>query len=302
VQLELELRGAGGEPVDLRRTVDSHGLTSLPPFKLDAEASTIEATLRLPRSKPRVVRVSPGRRGFAAVTVLGPAAGAETIASVTRATEHVLRLDEDLSPFYEKAATDPKLAWAAEGAGRMLRSQTVFEDVARTICTTNCTWSATTRMVTALVEHLGEAAAGSRPGRPLGIAFPTAAAMAEASDAFYRDVARAGYRGSYLRKLAADVSDGSLDLEALLDPELPDEEAERRLLALPGVGPYAAAHVMTMSLGRYRKLILDSWTRPKYAALHGRRAISDATIQRRFRRYGRYAGLAFWLTVTADWA
>ena len=77
-------------------------------------------------------------------------------------------------------------------------------------------------------------------------------------------------------------------------------EVAARLLALPGIGPYAAAHVMHM-LGRYSRLILDSWTRPKYARLNGRKA-SDATIDRRFRRrYGEWAGLAFWLYVTSDW-
>jgi hypothetical protein len=55
-------------------------------------------------------------------------------------------------------------------------------------------------------------------------------------------------------------------------------------------------------LGRYSRLILDSWTRPKYARLRGsRRPVSDAGILRRFRRYGRYAGLAFWCYVTSDW-
>ena len=72
------------------------------------------------------------------------------------------------------------------------------------------------------------------------------------------------------------------------------------LLALPGVGPYAAAHIMMM-LGRYSRLILDSWTRPKYARLTGRRACDDKAIVRRFRRYGNYAGLAFWLFLTRDW-
>jgi hypothetical protein len=43
-----------------------------------------------------------------------------------------------------------------------------------------------------------------------------------------------------------------------------------------------------MLLGRYSRLILDSWTRPKYARVNGRKA-SDGTIERRFRRYGRYA-------------
>ena len=29
--------------------------------------------------------------------------------------------------------------------------------------------------------------------------------------------------------------------------------------------------------------------------------MKDATIERRFRRYGPYAGLAFWLLLTRDW-
>jgi N-glycosylase/DNA lyase len=175
-----------------------------------------------------------------------------------------------------------------------MRSPTVFEDVVKTICTTNCAWSGTVRMTSALVEQLG---AESERGRR---AFPTPEAMAEAPESFYRDVARAGYRGAYLRSLASSVAAGELDLEALqADSDLPDDEVEARLLALPGVGPYATAHVM-MLLGRYSRLVLDSWTRPTYAKLNGRKA-SDATIARRFRRYGRYSGLAFWLYLTEGW-
>ncbi|HEX6844684.1 MAG TPA: Fe-S cluster assembly protein HesB, partial [Actinomycetota bacterium] len=75
---------------------------------------------------------------------------------------------------------------------------------------------------------------------------------------------------------------------------------ERRLLGLPGVGPYAAAHIL-MTLGRNSRLILDSWTRPTYAARLGKQRVADTSIERRFRRYGPEAGLAFWLFVTEDW-
>jgi 3-methyladenine DNA glycosylase/8-oxoguanine DNA glycosylase len=151
-------------------------------------------------------------------------------------------------------------------------------------------------MTTALVEHLGIEAPGGRR------TFPTAASMAAANEAFYRDVVRAGYRGPYLRKLATDVAEGMVDLEELNDPTLPDEEAAARLLGLPGVGPYAAAHVMLTSLGRYSRLVLDSWTRPTYGKLSGARSsLKDATIERRFKRYGEWAGLAFWLYLTRDW-
>ena len=283
---ELELVGAGGEPVDLRRTLASHGVADLPPNAIDEEAWTLTTTLALPHGAA-TVRVRPGGRGHARIDGSGPSAGA------LDAIRHMLRLDADLSAFYAVARADDGLAWVARGAGRMMRSPTVFEDVVKTICTTNCAWSATVRMTTALVEHLGAEAPDGRH------AFPGAAAMAEAGDDFYRDVVRAGYRGAYLHALALAVAEGALDLEALNDPELSDDEVAERLLALPGCGPYATAHMM-MLLGRYSRLILDSWTRPKYARVNGRRA-ADRTIERRFRRYGDYAGLAFWLYLTRDW-
>jgi N-glycosylase/DNA lyase len=295
---EFALVGAGGERVDLWRTIMSHGVVELPPMRIDENRRVLEATLATAVG-PRTVEISAGRSGYAQLLARGPEPTSSQVAELLAAVRHVLRLDEDLSEFYALAAADPELAWAAEGAGRMVRSQTVFEEVVKTICTTNCAWSATVRMVGALAEHLGEPAPDAPPAGPLGRAFPTPAAMAEASEAFYSDVVRAGYRGAYLRSLAASVAEGALDLEQLASPDLDDAEVAERLLALPGVGPYAAAHIM-MLLGRYSRLILDSWTRPKYARVNGRKA-SDKTIERRFRRYKRYAGLAFWLYLTRDW-
>jgi 3-methyladenine DNA glycosylase/8-oxoguanine DNA glycosylase len=151
-------------------------------------------------------------------------------------------------------------------------------------------------MTAALVDNLGiKAPGGART-------FPSPEAMASADETFFKDVIRAGYRGPYLRQLASDVADGAIDLEALNDRDLPDDEVAARLLALPGVGPYAAAHIMLTSLGRYSRLVLDSWTRPTYARLAGARsALKDATIERRFKRYGEWAGLAFWLYLTRSW-
>jgi N-glycosylase/DNA lyase len=303
-RVELPLVGAGGEKVDLWRTIVSHGIASLPPARIDEDARVLELTLPVKGGRPHTVIVTEGDGGHAVVTAIGAAPSPRRADKVVAGIEHVLRLEEDLSDFYALVEDDADLSWATEGAGRMIRSPTVYEDVVKTICTTNCAWSATERMVGALVEHLGEPAAGAPTDGPYGRAFPTPVAMASAGEDFYRQVVRAGYRGPYLISLASSVAAGTIDLEKLsaLGPdELPDDEVVARLLALPGVGPYAAAHVM-MLVGRYTPLILDSWTRPTYARLNGGRAVKDATIERRFRRYGRYAGLAFWLYLTRDWA
>ena len=296
---DLPLVGPNGEPVDLARTIMSHGVADLPPARVDEESVAYETTLALAvPARPRTIRIAAGGAGVARVEVRGPRLGARAGGALLDTVRRMLNLDEDLSGFYAVAAEDPELAWAARGAGRMLRTPTVFEAVVKTVCTTNCAWTATVRMVRALVEHLGEPAVGSGAH-----AFPSPEAMAAAPESFYRDVVRAGYRSAYLRSLAASVADGSLDLEQLGDGsgDLSDDEVAARLLALPGIGPYGTAHMM-MLLGRHSRLVLDSWTRPKYARVVGaRKALADRTIERRFRRYGPYAGLAFWLYLTRDW-
>jgi len=301
--LELPLIGPGGEPIDLRRTLASHGFADLAPMHPDEETGTLDLTLRVPRGSPRRLRIGPGAPGHLRAEIAGRPLAAPTVAAITSGITRVLRLDQDLSGFYELVRDDPDLSWATGGAGRMLASPTVFEDVVKTICTTNCSWSLTTTMVRALVTHLGEPPAGLAHD-PATNAFPTPAAMAAQPESFYREVVRAGYRAPFLRTLAAQVAAGDIDLERLAeaDPtELPDAELEATLLRLPGVGPYAATHI-AMTLGRTSHLILDSWTRPTYARLTGRRAVpADRTIVRRFARYGEHAGLAFWLFLTRDW-
>jgi len=301
-RLELRLRGPRGEPVDLWRTLVSHGFHELAPTSLDEATRTLSLTVRVPRGKPRRVAISAGRRGYARVDISGAVPAAAARDAITDTVARVLHLDQDLSAFYAIAANDPQLSWAATGAGRMLRSTTVFEDVVKTLCTTNCSWGLTVTMVNALVTNLGDAPAGER--NALHSAFPTADVMAGQNERFYRDVVRSGYRAPRFIELAELQATGAIDLEALgasSRDEIPDEEVERQLLALPGIGPYAAAHVM-MTIGRNSKLILDSWTRPKYKRVtNARRQPTDAQIIKRFKRYGPEAGLAFWLVVTQDW-
>ena len=71
---DLELKGAGGEPVDLLRTITSHGVADLPPNDIDPEAVTLTTTLALPRGAA-TVRISGGRRGFVRVDGTGLKAG-----------------------------------------------------------------------------------------------------------------------------------------------------------------------------------------------------------------------------------
>jgi 3-methyladenine DNA glycosylase/8-oxoguanine DNA glycosylase len=127
---EIALRGAGGEPVDFARTIVSQGVAELPPNRVDLEQRVFETTLPIPRGA-RTVRVTNADGKLHIETVMG-----SFHERLARTVAHMFRLDEDLSRFYELVREDD-LAWCALGAGRMLRAPTVFEDVVKTICTTN---------------------------------------------------------------------------------------------------------------------------------------------------------------------
>jgi 3-methyladenine DNA glycosylase/8-oxoguanine DNA glycosylase len=281
----LPLRGAGGEPIDFSRTIRSHGVAMLAPATHDESFKTYRRVLRLgERIVPITMREEAGEIVIESTIRLGKRDAAAAGAAVAR----MFRLDDDLAPFYARIADDEGLKWAATGSGRLLASPTVFEDVVKTICTTNCIWGATVRMTAALAQRGGGA-------------FPEPALLAKTPAAWYRDVAKMGYRGPYIKTIARDVAAGRLDLEAFLPGRgLDDDEVEERLRELPGVGPYAAAHIMQL-LGRHKRLVLDSWTRPTYLRIAGKKRAKDGSIERAFARYGRYAGLAFWLFVTHDW-
>ncbi len=285
VLCKLPLRGAGGEPISFVRTIHSHGCARLPPATIRDSPPGYRRAFRVGK---RIVDVAMHPNGGNLVVETPGRIGRRDSAAIASSVARMFRFDDDLSPFYAQIAGDAALSWAASGAGRILASPTVFEDVVKTICTTNCAWSGTIRMTGALVD-LG------------GGAFPEPEVLARAPEAWYRDAARMGYRGPYVKAIARDVVAGTLDLESLVDRRRhSDEETEQTLLALPGVGPYGAAHVMQL-LGRHRALVLDSWTRPKYRRLAGKKQAADSTIRRAFARYGAYAGLAFWLYLTRDW-
>jgi 3-methyladenine DNA glycosylase/8-oxoguanine DNA glycosylase len=302
------------EPFDLVLTVRSHGWYDLPPWTWDEARRVLARPLAL--SSGRVVNAEVAEAGNARGTAQGLAfrafaRGRLSTAEAREAKARVatcLALDEDLEPFRRRAAAleaeraagrarnVPDLRWAlARGAGRLLRSPTVFEDAVKTLCTTNCSWSLTRAMVTRLCELLGEPA-------PLGgKSFPSAEAMARKPERFYRDEIRAGYRAPFFAALARDVASGALDLEGLRSSAEPTDAVARRLLELRGFGPYAVEHLLRL-LGRHGHLALDSWTRAKLARLRARRRVpGDPAIRRWYAPYGEWAGLAMWLEVTADW-
>ena len=279
---------------NFQRTVLSHGWCALLPFELDRSKWILTRVLDAGRSRPVTVKISDGQGGLKVVTSRNVAGG--VAAGVTRDVRHMMRLDDDLSEFYAAMSEDGEFAWITnEGAGRLLRSPSVYEDLVKMICTTNCSWALTEKMVTGLVNELGRASDDGRKS------FPDAQTMSEASVAFYRDKIRAGYRAPYLKELAQRVVSGELDVESWLTSEVPLTDLIKDMKRVKGVGNYAAENLLKL-VGRYDGLALDSWTRAQFARARNKgRSASDKKIFRFYARFDSWRGLALWCDMTRHW-
>src|ERR1700752_4162292 len=135
-----------------RRTVASHGWYQLPPFGLDTDKWELARVIDVGKRPPVTIFLTE-RKNHVRVRPTRPLNKSET-AIVTHDPRHVLRLDDDLLNFYATMDRDPEFSWIGkQGAGRLLRSPTVFEDLVKMICTTNCSWALTLKMVHGLVGN-----------------------------------------------------------------------------------------------------------------------------------------------------
>lgn len=277
-----------------QRTVISHGWYGLLPFSLDQARWELTRVIDLGDKPPVTITMRRGKGHVSATT--SRRLNKTEAARVLRDARHILRLDDDLATFYQVTGADPEYAWIGkQGAGRMLRSPTVFEDLVKMICTTNCSWSLTEKMVTGLVQSLGRESDDGRKS------FPTAEAMAAMPIQFYVDEVRSGYRAPYLKELADRVASGQLNVETWLASDLSTPDLVKEIKGVKGAGNYAAENLLKL-LGRYDGLALDSWTRAKFFKVrnNGRKA-NDKKIERYYSRFKEWRGLALWCDVTQDW-
>ncbi len=301
----MKLTLSARSPFNFLSTVQSHGWYQLAPFQFDETAKTLYYTDRL--ANGRVVQYQmTGDSKDVTVEIKGKLNKAEQNEVAEKVT-WMLGLDQDFSSFYKAARKEPKLRHAEKLArGRVLRSPTFFEDVLKTILTTNTLWAATKRMNLNLIASFGDplsvALSGSRSKTTAEVegskAFPTPDRIAASSPEVLKEAVRVGYRAPAIHELAVRVASGELDIESYKTPTLLTLELRKELLNIRGVGPYAAANLL-MILGRSDFIPIDSWALKVVSHEWYRgKPVTPKQVEKKFEKWGEYKGLAYWFW---DW-
>ncbi|NJC97554.1 MAG: hypothetical protein C3F07_15335 [Anaerolineales bacterium] len=286
------------KPFNFTSVIDSHGWRQLAPFTYDEGTNTLGYTLRLSNARVIELKMSDAKDG---VSVETERLNKTERSEAAEAVAWMFGLDMDFSAFYAASRAEPKLARAKkQSLGRVLRSPTLFEDVIKTILTTNTLWGATQNMTRKLVDEFGVALGGAT-GRNVDEApksFPTPEAIAASDPDTLKEKIRVGYRAPAIHELAVRVASGKYDLEALKTCDLPTLELRKELLTINGVGPYAAANLLLI-LGRSDFIPIDSWALKLVSHEWYRgKPVTSKEVEKRFEKWGEYKGLAFWFW---DW-
>lgn len=288
------------KPFGLYSTVICHGWYQTKPFAWDDERRVLRRVESLRDGRVFLMEMSEvgsPKRSYRDVVLraTGEGAGDAGVADeLARRARLMLRLDEDLRGFYALCRVRPELRSALmSGAGRLMRSTSLWEDVVKTILGTNVVWKQAVVMINRLAE-LGD----PYPDDPTLRTWPSPGQIARAGERFLRDHVRAGYRSPYIVELARRMKTGDIDLDVVEArvPSLSLDELYRALTGIKGIGRSSAHYLMNL-LGRYDHISIDSATYA-YATrelFRGKRP-TEKQIRKRFAEFGKWQSLVYWFT------
>ncbi len=237
---------------DLDLLVHSHGWIRLVPFSWDDEQKILSRheTVDGKIVYLSVKQVSSG----ASVTCTSKSILRPSDRKILRRrASYMLGLDIDIDPFVKLARSLNRRVhrFAHRGGARILRSSTLYEDVVKTLFTTNASWAFTKQMCQRLVSEC----ASSYGETDYGTVFPTPEMVSPLDLSTLTKKCRLGYRAEYLQNVTTAFIDGGDSLERGFPAEV-----VKRLSEVKGLGPYCVNHI-AMLLGEYSQIPVDSEVR-----------------------------------------
>ncbi|MCW3844044.1 helix-turn-helix domain-containing protein [Micromonospora yasonensis] len=236
----ISLRLAYRPPLPAAALLDFLALRALPGVE-EVRDGTYRRGVRLPHGAGTVA-LTPTDGHVAATLRL---TDLRDLAPAVARCRRLLDLDADPVAIDATLAGDPALAAAvrAEPGVRLPHAVDGFEMAVRAITTQQISLASARTTLTHLLATATPAPPDEDGGDTPGLrAFPTAEEVLGAPDSAFRMPAA---RRQTLRTVARAVAEGDLDLE----PGGDREEAVRRLVALPGIGPWTAGYVAMRALG-----------------------------------------------------
>ncbi len=260
--------------------VHSHGWVRLSPFTWDDKRGILGRHENL-NGKLVHLSVKQSARGASVSCRSSRVLTAAERKVLRQRSSYMLGLEIDLEEFIHRARSlDQRIYRFARGGGaRMLRGSTLFEDVVKTLFTTNASWAFTRQMCQRLVAQCTGRINSS--GHEF---FPPYQMVQEMRMSDLMNKCKLGYRAQYLLNVVKAFHENG-ELEKGTPREIVD-----KLSQVKGLGPYCINHIAIL-LGEYAQIPVDSEVR-SYCKEIGLSA-KEETILEHYSRWHPFEFLAF---------
>lgn len=228
----------------------------------------------------------------------GPANDAAELVERVRA---MLSIERDLAEFYELCGEHKMLADVPSiGAGRLIRSSSMTENILKFLFSTNVNWTQAVKMINRLAQ-LGPHIPHYRSQN----AWPTPKEILRAGREYLIDICRVGYRAdsilAFCRSVDGDQTDPERFVAMANDSGVSSDEIMAELKSIKGIGPASAAGLLSL-LGRYDRLSIDSATIAHAAAIHfGGRKPTPREVEKVYEPFGKWKNLVYWCESWMHW-
>ena len=263
-------------------TCHAHGWKNLAPFSWDDDTRMLSFAMRV-ENNPLDVSVRQNHKSLDVEIISHKTLRKTDLNQAKAMIRRSLGLDLDVSPVLKAAenAGAEYVQLIRKGAGRLLRSPTLWEDAAKTLFTTNCTWALTQKMCEAVCSStfIEPAPSGMHP-------FPHPGRLTRYSAKKLKAMLPIGYRADYLKELcdrfSKDPNLGGLEVNGY-DYRHADQIVRRS----KGFADYACSQLLVFA-GYFNEIPVDTTVVAFLKRNHPRVRKHKSFIDRRYRKWGPY--------------
>ena len=276
--LKIRLKGIN---FSLRKTVLAHGWINLPPYKYDYEKNILKRTEYINNNLMELV-ISQKENYLKVKVKSKDKLDNFTKNEIKKKIENIFQLNIDLNEF---CALTMKLnkkiyRYLNAGGGRFLTGISLFEDVVKTLLTTNTTWNQTVNMTESFISQFNKIRYGT-----LSIyGFPSFCEFNEIKPKEIVKYLRFGYRNDYLENVI------NIFLEKNGFANYDNITTINELKKIKGIGKYSIAHIKCL-MGMFDEIPIDSEV-IKYAKTKNI-GYNEKQIIKYYQEYGNYSFLAY---------
>ncbi|RPH92205.1 MAG: hypothetical protein EHM72_17710 [Calditrichaeota bacterium] len=279
------------KPFDFEATLKTHGWFQLPPFYWDDGDKKLFWAIKPDNRPPILVSVQSIENSTAEQTLeIFSTDNSLSPEYMQHKLRYVLNLDLDLNAFYALCAGHPLLKHVLDrGIGRIMRAESLYEDIFKSICGTNVQWNQAVKMIRN-ISTLGESVGNSHYR-----VFPSPVQIINAGDSFLKEVGRVGYRSRYLLAAAQFFLNHDPRVKQAEQGLLSFQELRDFFTGFAGIGPVTARY-LTALYGHYNEMAIDSLV-ISYVSKHycNGNTATVAEIKSLYAPFGKWQYLAYWM-------